>query len=105
MAQSAAVSGARIVEVIQTLLEKNFGRTAAKAIDFYADTDIALTNPKEYTRILLNIFGQGTEHLLTAIITGLGERFGVKVSEGTTLDEVIGSLRPEVAQPSGGPHE
>lgn len=95
MAQSATVSEGKLVEAIQALLERKFGRSEAKAIDFYADTDIALANPSEYATLLLNIFGIGAEHLLAAIVDGLGEAFGVKVDERTTLDELINRLKPK----------
>ena len=83
----------RIVETIRTLLAKNFGVTESRAIDFYADAHIALANPEEYARILLNIFGRGTSHLLEAIIAGLGDEFGVTVTETTTLGDCIAALR------------
>jgi hypothetical protein len=83
----------RIVEAIRLLLAKNFGVTEARAIDFYADAHIALANPEEYSRMLLNIFGRGTSHLLEAIITGLGDEFGVAITETTTLGDCIMALR------------
>jgi len=95
--QAEASRDEQIVGTIRALLAQNYGATAEKAIDFYADAHIALSNPAEYARMLRNIFGAGTGHLLTAIIGGLGKKFGVGVSEGTTLDELIASLRPKPA--------
>lgn len=78
----------------------NLGESAGKAIDFYVDAHIAVANTEEYTKMLRNIFGTGTEHLLAPIIAGLGKRFGVKVMESTSLREVVDSLRPKETGPS-----
>jgi hypothetical protein len=91
------VSDGRVAEAIRETLERDFGRTPASAIDFHARSELALTAPEEYTSILLSIFGSGTGYLLTAIISGLGERFGVDVTEGTTLDELVESLKMSTA--------
>ncbi len=93
--QTAALSDETVVESIRALLEKKFGRTSAKAIDFYADAHLATANPEEYAKTLLSIFGAGAEHLLAAIIAGLGDEFGMDVHEGTTLDELMDALMPK----------
>ena len=95
LVNSAAVPEGKIAEAILSLLERNFGGSPARAIDFYADTDVALADPEEYARLLLGIFGAGAGHVLGAIVSGLGQEFGVHVDEGTTLAEVLGSLKPQ----------
>jgi hypothetical protein len=96
-----AVEGERIVETVRLLLAKSFGITEASAMDFYADAHIALANPEEYVRTLLNIFGRGTSHILETIINGLGDEFGVAVTEAMTLGDCIGALR---SANTGNPH-
>lgn len=92
MSQSAKVSDRGIPEAIQALLERDFGKSAASAIKFYADPKTAIANPEEYAKTLLGIFGAGAEHLLVSIIYGLGKEFGVEVHDGTTLDELMVTL-------------
>ncbi|GEM_PF-6481869 len=85
----------RIVEAIRGLLASNFGTMGAKAIDFYADANIAISNPEEYTKTLTNVFGKGTGHVLTAITQGLAKQFGISITDGAPLDECINLLGPK----------
>ena len=98
--QTARTPEEKIVDTIRAVLRGNFGATSASAIDFYADAHIALSSPSEYTRMLQNIFGSGTEHLLSALIAGLGNEFGAKFSDSTTLDDLILTIRQR--QPPSG---
>ena len=75
-------------------MEQNFGATSARAIDYYADTNLASTSPAEYRRALRQVFGAGTGHLLSVVVSGLGRDFGIEVQEGTSLEELIETLRP-----------
>lgn len=84
----------RILEMIRALLAKNFGNTAAKAIEFYVDPHIAIANPDEYSRMLQNIFGVGTGLFLRAIVSGLCAEFGVTAADTMTLADCIASLKP-----------
>ncbi len=97
--QSVPNRDEQVVESIRAQLRASFGTTAASAMEFYADSHIAVANPPEYTRMLLNIFGSGTEHILVAIIAGLAKQFGVKATESTTLEDVIHSLKPKPPRP------
>ena len=83
----------RIVEEIRMSLAKSFGVTASRAIDFYADTHIALADPEEYVVKLLSIFGRGTSCLLDAIVAGLASDFGFAPTEAMTLGDCIDALR------------
>ena len=102
MSQGVRVTEGGVAEAIQALLELDFGRSAAKAIVYYADPRVALSRPEEYTGTLSGIFGLGTEHLLASITFGLGSKFGVEVHEGTTFHQLMDSLkRRGVGQKSG----
>ena len=83
----------RIVDIIRLRLAIDFGITASMAIDFYADAHIALADPEEYARILLDIFGRGASQILETIIIGLGDEFGLATSEAMTLGDCIGALQ------------
>jgi len=88
----------RIVDSIRLRLAKEFGVTASRAIDFYADAHIALASPEEYAMILLDIFGRGASQILETIILGLGDEFGFETSEATTLGDCIGALQAAKAE-------
>jgi len=82
-----------IKETIRKALEQKLGSSTAKALEFYIDPSIALSNPAMYERMLTKTFGGGTEHITKMVIQEISRKYGIPQSEGMTLSQCIEALR------------
>ncbi len=64
---------------VDTVMVRIFGENVARAVDFYVDRSIALSDPASYERALGKMFGDGSKILKDAIMDS--------VSQGANLDK------------------
>ena len=91
--------GEAVAEVIRSALERSFGRTTARAVDFYFDSRMAASDPSGYTNMLRKTFLGGAETLVEAITSELCQRYGVEHAHGMTLAECLISIRAKASGP------
>jgi hypothetical protein len=82
-----------ILSVIRESLKGILGDSSAWALDFYADPQIALKNPRTYATLVGNVLGGGTERLMTNLIETLYRKVGVEPVAGASLEECIRAIR------------
>ncbi len=82
-----------VVEVIRNALERSFGRSTAKAVDFYFDSRVAVNDPTGYTRMLKKTFLGGADPLIEAITSELCKRYFVEHPQGMSLADCLVAIR------------
>ncbi|MDV3293948.1 MAG: hypothetical protein LYZ70_06725 [Nitrososphaerales archaeon] len=85
---------------IETALLMVFDPNTMRAVNFYVDRTIALSNPAEYTRSMQKLFGEGAKVLMDRIIEGVSKGAGLEGGKFASLEECVSSARAKIASRS-----
>ena len=83
-------------------LVSSIGETTAKAMNFYVQSQIAISDPNGYSKSLGKIFGSGSGVLLDAIVRNICAATKIDRREGMTLADAIEAGRQSFMA-AGGP--
>jgi len=73
------------------------GQSTARAINFYVDSRLAISDPDRYARSLSKIFGDGAKVLTDKIIDEVCLRSGLARSEVATIGEAVAMATERLA--------
>jgi hypothetical protein len=79
----------KISSTIQQTLKKQLGESSARAIEFYADSRLAASDPVMYSRLLGGILQAGAPTMDGALSGALSSEFGLKQEPPQTLVETL----------------
>jgi len=80
---------------VESALSSVFGPATMKAVDFYIDKRIALTNPTEYSRSMQKLFGEGAKVLIGKMIEGIAKGAGLEGGYAS-LEECVAKARAKL---------
>jgi len=81
---------------IDAALSKVFDRNTMKAVDFYVDRRVALSNPREYSKSMRKLFGEGSKVLLEKIIEGISSGAGLEPGRFNSLEECVAGAKAKM---------
>lgn len=76
-----------ILTSVDKVMSQTFGESVARAVDFYVDRSIALTDPASYEVALGKMFGPGSKILKDAIIQSVSQGAGVERASVGNFEE------------------
>ena len=86
-----------IVGSVDRVMTQTFGANVARAVDFYIDRNIALTDPVNYERALGKMFGAGSKILRDAIIDSVSQGAGIEKTSVSTFEEAWAAAKSRLA--------
>jgi|SRR5271155_398704 hypothetical protein len=87
-----------LIQSIEDGLVKVLGDESAKCVTFYIDPHIAATNPDNYAKSILKLFGVGSKVMFDAILDDLNEKTGTTRSEATSFGGAVTDARRSFQQ-------
>jgi hypothetical protein len=85
-----------LLSSVEAALAAVFGPTTMRAVDFYVDKRIALSNPEEYSRSMRKLFGAPADLLLQRIIEGVSRGAGIEGRGISSLEECVARARAKL---------
>ncbi len=82
-----------VVKVIRSALEISFGRSTAKAVDFYFDSRVAVGDPAGYTKMLRKTFLGGADSIIESITGELCKKYSVEHLHGMSLADCLLAIK------------
>ena len=83
----------KIAAAVRTILETQMGASAAKAVAFYFDPNIAVFDPKGYAKMLEKTFKGGAAPLVKLMVVELCQQFSLEYKDGMDLEACVKMLR------------
>jgi len=87
----------KIASAVKSILEAQMGVSAARAVAFYFDPNIAVFDPKGYTKMLGKTFMGGAGPLVRLMVSELCSQFAVPHEDGMDLESCIKQVRKKGA--------
>ncbi len=94
--QIAAMAGSYeevLLTSIREALVDGLGETSAKALDFYLDSRILLTDPAEYERSMAKILGPGSKPIIEHLLDKVCSNAGIERSSVQSLSQGLAEAR------------
>ncbi len=82
-----------LLDSIDEALVKVFGSETSKSVRFYIDPNIALVDPKAYSKSLERMFKEGAKVVLDEIVESLGRRTGIPGIGSKSFNDAVFSVK------------
>ena len=82
-----------LLSSIREALTDGLGETSAKALDFYLDSRVLLTDPVEYERSMTKILGPGSKPVIEHLLDRVCSSAGIERSSVHSLEQCLAEAR------------